>query len=265
MNFIHIKLKPTKRINTDFNPAEVSKDVEIPEASKKFIKDYSKSNKLSDDYDKEVMILFEDKMIYGFDYLYQKDKLLIPEINPTTIFYANAIMSHKKLISFRQQLFENSPTVRNYKKNSINQNLFGNFFQLATICITNLQSALESFANRQIPDDYEFIDTNGEEFEPSVFHKLDSALPKIHNKRFKSKYKKYNYSIRKLIELRNEIVHLKPAEKDANTQYKIVYRRLLKFDFTRAVISVKTLINFYEPNLIEECECGKELYYDVCE
>lgn len=128
-----------------------------------------------------------------------------------------------------------------------------------------MQSALESFANRQIPDDYEFIGVNGEKYEPSVFHKLDSALPKIHKRRFKSEFKKYNNSIRRLIELRNEIVHLKPIEKDANTQYKQVYRRLLKFDFTRAVISVKTLINFYEPNLIEECECGKELFYDVCE
>ena len=264
MNFTHIKLKPTKKIKTDFNPAEVSKDVEIPKESIKFAKDYQKSNKLSDDYDKEVMLLFENEMIFGFDYLYKKEKLLIPEINPTTIFYANAVMSHKKMIEFRQKLFDNSPTVKNYQK-TINPNLFGNFFQLATNCLTNLQSALESFANRQIPDNYEFIDSNGDEYEPSVFHKLDSALPKIHSKRFKSKFKKDNYWIRQAIELRNQIVHLKPIEKDANTQYKIVYRKLLKFDYTRVINSVRNLINFYEPNLIEECECGKELFYDVCE
>jgi hypothetical protein len=96
MNFVHIKLKPTKRIKTNFNPAEVSKDVEIPLESQKFIKEYRKSHKLSDDYDKEVMILFEDEVIYGFDFLNNKDKLLIPEINPSTIFYANAAMSLRK-------------------------------------------------------------------------------------------------------------------------------------------------------------------------
>jgi glutathione synthase/RimK-type ligase-like ATP-grasp enzyme len=42
------------------------------------------------------MILFEDEVIYGFDFLNNKDKLLIPEINPSTIFYANAAMSLRK-------------------------------------------------------------------------------------------------------------------------------------------------------------------------
>lgn len=264
MNFTHIKLKPTKRINTNFNPAEATKDVEIPKESQELAKKYIKSKNTSDDFDMDLMILFEDNIIFGFDFLHDNKKFLIPEINPTTIFYSNAVMSHKKLVSFRDELFEKSPTTDNYRK-PINPNTFGNFFQLATNCLTNMQSALESFANRQIPDKYDFIDGNGDKFEPSVFHKLDSALPKIHNRRFKSKFKKDNYTIRKLIELRNEIVHLKPIEKDSNTQYKIVYRRLLKFDFTKAIKSVRNLINFYEPDLIEECECGKELFYDVCE
>lgn len=264
MDFIHIKLKPTKRINTDFNPADIGKDIEIPKESQELAKNYIKSTKLSDELDMDLMILFEDNIIYGFDFLQNNNKFLIPEINPTTIFYSNAVMSHKKLVSFREELFQKSPTVNDYK-NTINPNTFGNFFQLATNCLTNLQSALESFANRQIPDDYIFNDVNGDEYVPSVFHKLDSALPKIHNSRFKSKFKKENYTIRKLIELRNEIVHLKPIEKKTNTQYKIVYRRLLKFDYTRAIKAVRALINFYEPNLIEECECGRKLFYDVCE
>ena len=263
MTFTHIKLKPTKRINTNFNPAEATKDVKIPKESQELAKNYRRSKKTSDDFNMDLMILFEDNIIFGFDFLHGKKKFLIPEINPTTIFYSNAVMSHKKLVSFREELFEKSPTTNDYRK-PINPNTFGNFFQLATNCLTNMQSALESFANRQIPDEYEFIDVNGDEFEPSVFHKLDSALPKIHNRRFKSKFKKDNYTIRKLIELRNEIVHLKPIEKDTNTQYKIVYRRLLKFDFTRAIKSVRKLINFYEPDLIEECECEKEMFYDIC-
>ena len=210
------------------------------------------------------MIVFDDHFIFAFDFLKGKEKYLIPEINPTTIFYSNAVMSHRKLLFFREELFKNSPTVKNFKK-AINPNHFGSFFQLASNCIINLQSTIESFVNRQIPENHEFIDVNGDKFEPSIFHKLDKALPEIKNKRFKSKFKQDNFRIRKIIELRNEIIHLKPAIENTNTKYKDVYRRLLKFDFTGSIFSVKNFVNFYEPNLIEECECEKELYYDVNE
>jgi len=262
MRFTHIKLKPTQRIETNFNPIKATKEVDIPKESIEIAKKYKKSKKHSDDFNYDIMLVDENSIIYGFDFLHNKRKFLIPEINPTTIFYSNAVMSYKKVISFRKKLFEESPTIKDQQK-PINPNLFGNFFQLASNCIINLQSALESFANRQIPEDYEFIDINGDEFEPSVSHKLNSALPTIKNRRFRSKFKRANYIVTKIIELRNEIIHLKPIEEETNTQYKIVYRRLLKFDFTKAILSVKELINFYEPNLIEECKCGKELYYDI--
>ena len=47
----------------------------------------------------DLMILFEDNIIFGFDFIHGKKRLLIPEINPTTIFYSNAVMSNKKLVS----------------------------------------------------------------------------------------------------------------------------------------------------------------------
>jgi len=262
MHLTHIKLKPTRKIETDFNPAEISKDVEIPKESVEIAKKYQKSKHYNDNYD--LMMAFDDHIIFAFDFVKDKEKYLIPEINPTTIFYSNAVMSLRKLIFFREELFKNSPTVKNFKK-AINPNHFGSFFQLASNCIINLQSTVESFANRQIPENYEFIDVNGEKFEPSIFHKLDKALPEIKNNRFKSKFKQDNFRIRKIIELRNEIIHLKPAEESTNTKYKDVYRRLLKFDFTKSILSVKNFVNFYEPDLIEECECEKELYYDVNE
>lgn len=262
MHLTHIKLKPTRKIETNFNPADIGKDIEIPKESVDIAKKYQKTNQYNDDYD--LLMAFDDHLIYGFDFIKDKEKFLIPEINPTTIFYSNAVMSHRKLIISREELFKKSPTIKNYNK-SINPNHFGSFFQLASNCIINLQSTLESFANRQIPEDRKFFDKNEDEFDPSVFHKIDKILPEIYNKRFKSSYKKDNFIVRKIIELRNEIIHLKPIKENTNTKYKDVYRRLLKFDFTRAIIAVRKLVNFYESNLIEDCECEKELYYDVYE
>lgn len=264
MHLTHIKLKPTTKIDLNFDTSEIGKGVESPKSAIEESKKYLKSSNHSDFYDKDLMLVMDRSVIYAFDYAVGKDKLLIPEINPTTIFYSNAVMSHRRLISFKKDLFEQSPSVKNHKK-QINPSLFGNFFQLASNCIINLQAALESFANRQIPNNHKFTDVNGEEFEPSVFHKLDKALPEIKGKRFKSKFKKHNYRVRKIIELRNEIIHLEPIDKTTNTKYKITYRRLLSFDYSEAIISVEKLINFYEPNLIEKCDCKKELYYDIQE
>lgn len=260
-HFTHKKLKPTKKHDIDFDPSKLVADSEIPEESKKFVKKYQNSKKLSDEFEQDLMIGFEDRFIYGFDYLYQNDKIIIPELNPVMIFYSNAEMSHRKLIEYRKELLENSPTIKNYKKSTIDPNKFGNFFRMASNCIINLQSTLESFVNRTIPEDRQFIDKNGEKFDPTIFHKLDKVLPDLKG----IKFKKHNYQIRKLIELRNEIIHLKPAEELTNTKYKIVYRRMLKFDYTEAILAVGNYVNFYEPNLIEECICGREFYFDMHE
>ncbi|CAM4194227.1 hypothetical protein [Zobellia nedashkovskayae] len=262
MHLTHIKLKPTTKIDLNFDTSEIGKGIESPKSAIEESKEYLKSNKHSDFYSKDLMVVVDQKLIYVFDYFIGKEKILIPEINPSTVFYSNAVMSHRRLVSFKKDLFENSPTVKNFNKR-INLNLFGNFFQLASNCIVNLQAALESFANRQIPDNHPFLDVNGKEFEPSIFHKLDKALPEIKGKKFKSKFRKYNFLVRRVIELRNEIIHLTPIEETTNTKYKTTYRKLLSFDYAEAIISVEQLINFYEPGLIEKCDCGKEFYYDI--
>jgi hypothetical protein len=261
MHLTHIKLKPTRVIKTNFNTSEIGKDIEIPTESIELAENYQKSKKEIEDYD--IMIAFEDHIIFGFDFVEGKEKYIIPEINPTTIFYSNAVMSHRKLIFSREELFKNSPTTRNFTKTPIQPNHFGYFFQLASNCIINLQSTVESFANRKIPKNYKCIGEDGKEFDPSIFHKLNKLLPKLKNEKFQNKGD--NIRIKNLIELRNEIIHLKPIQDITNTEYKDTYRKLLKFDFTKAIISVKNFVNFYEPNLIEECSCEKELYYDINE
>lgn len=264
-HFTHIKLKPTKRHLINFNPAELTKDMKIPKESEEFAKKYQNSKKHSDEFEQDLIIGFENEFVYGFDYFYNDDKIIIPELNPVMIFYSNALMSHRKLIMFRNELLINSPTIKNYKKHNIDPNKFGDFFRMATNCIVNLQSTLESFVNRMIPDEHLFLDKNEIPFEPTIFHKLDKALPVIKKRRFKSKFKKHNNQIRLLIELRNELIHLNPTQENTNTKYKVVYRKMLKFDYTQAIIAVENFVNFYEPNLIEHCSCGKEFYFDVSE
>lgn len=263
MHLTHINLKPTRKIDFEFKMSDVMKEIEIPEESKVFAKEYVSSKKLLDDYeDKDVFLTFEDKMIYAFDYFHKKEKILIPEINPVTIFYSNAIMSHRKLLEYREELLIKSPRVKNLTGN-VNPNHFGDFFRLASNSIINLQATLESFANRIIPNDYLYIDKFGNPTEKTITYKLYNAIPKIKKLDFSDNRSrtKYNKSIDSIIKLRNDLIHLKPAEKDSN--YRKIYRDLLSFDYSNGLIAVRTFVNFYETRLIEECQCGKEYYYNT--
>ena len=158
----------------------------------------------------------------------------------------------------QNNLFEKPSGFKGVKSVSINE--FSNYFRPAVNCIVNLQAALESFVNNKIPIIY---DDNKEPINFSIFHKLDNLLPKTTTKKFSSftGAKSHRKRIREVIELRNEIIHLTPNYSSPRV-YQDVYRRLLKFDFLKSLISVKYFINFYEENLIEEC-CANEYYYAV--
>jgi hypothetical protein len=85
----HTRLKPTREIKIDFHPSELDVSI-VPEESKKKAKEYLTSKKLAED---DIMIMFDDKVIYGYDYIYNEKKLILPEVNPVTIFFSPASAS----------------------------------------------------------------------------------------------------------------------------------------------------------------------------
>ncbi len=134
---MHIVLKATKTIKTKFNITEITNNVEMPQKSKDFIREYLNTDKLAEELEKDLVLAFDNDLLYAFDYLHNGKKLLIPEINPVLIFYSNAIMSHKLLKEFRETLFKKSPDVKNINR-EVDLKTFGNFFQVAVNSIINL-------------------------------------------------------------------------------------------------------------------------------
>lgn len=257
----HIKLRASTEIDFDFDPKELNNSI-IPEESKKKAEKYLKSKTLAEDEDCDIMMMFEKKIVYGFDYLHSGKKRVVVEINPVTIFFANSVMSFGMLEKYKQILLSQSPEVGRLDSESVNLSHSGMFFQLAINCIINLQATLESLANRIIPETYPFLDNTGKPVDKTVTYKLYNAVPKIKQIDFHKKTnKKHNKAIDKLIKLRNDIIHLKPKNQ-TNTGYKGVYRDLLDFDYIKTITAVKTFVNFYEPNLLEECLCGHDFFFD---
>lgn len=255
----HIKLKPTIEYKIDFHPSELDK-TPVPEESKKMAMDYLDSNKLSDEDNNDILIMFEDKVIYGYDYLYNNKKLIMPEINPVTIFFSNAVMSHGHLSYYREILLSKSADVRNVGQ-FISLGHFGDFFKLAFNCIINLQASLETYLNSKIPITYKFYNEKGKLKQGSIHEKIDIALKEI----TKRSYDKEDdiKLIKELIFLRNRMIHLKPVNDITNTKYKNLYRTILDFKYFKAIIAVRNFLNYYEPNLIEECTCGNNFYYSI--
>lgn len=263
----HIKLKASKEIKINFNPKDIDYS-NVPSDSKKKAEDYIRNPKaFAEHQNYEIMMLLEDRFVMGYEYLFKGKRRVVVEINPVTIFFSNAVMSSGLLEHYKNILISQSPDIKEIDKSDepINLTHSGMYFQLAINCIINLQAALECFANSIIPEDFPYKDKDGNPVNKTITFKLYNAIPEIRNKDFKSemlkgRHKKYNKSIDKLIQLRNLVIHLKPSG-SSKDDYKRIYRNLLDFEYEKAILSVKKFINFYELGLIEECSCGKNLYF----
>ena len=234
---IHILLKASKRIKTNFNIPKVTSEVKIPQESLDFAKEYQASDKYAEEYDKDLALVFDEQIVFGFDYLDNGKKLIIPEINPILIFYSNAIMSHKQIDKYRGILLKNSQDVKRIK-GAVDPAYFGDFFQLAINFIVNLQGTIESFLNYSIPEDYVFLSVNNREIRrPNIHDKIDIAITELCNKSFEEYDLEKYLLIKDLIQLRNDIIHLKPIEGETNTKYKKLFRRVLDLDYDKTVIA----------------------------
>ncbi|MDV2444464.1 hypothetical protein CMV00_11780 [Elizabethkingia anophelis] len=254
----HIGLKLTKEIKIDFNLTKTIRGVKLPDKSKELIEDYLSSNKFAEEYDSDLLLQTDDSLIYGFEFLHKGKKMMIPEINPVTIYFSNAVMSNTKIADYKRVLVEKA------QNRIIQVHFFGDFFQLSFNCIINLQSSIETLINKLIQDHkYVFYDKNGKIKNSNILDKIDIALPKISTKDFEKDFKNEYNDIKNLIKIRNQMIHLKPDEKTTNTKYKIPYRKIIEFNFDTTIESVKKFINYYEPNLIEECTCGQNFYFDI--
>jgi hypothetical protein len=258
----HLKKKFV--LHFQFNEKQQKEMNQIPDAREEF--------RQLPDSEKEEMNAFlfteEGEIFQAFRYRANGKTIMIPEPNPVVIYFDSARNYSQQLKKYREKVFENA---RSFEENFVGVN--GDFywyFSMASSYAIFLFAALEAFVNKSIPPDFEYRreiqDKRAELFnraqvqrEIQFLEKVKSVLPQVKGKNFVSEFThKFEY-IKKLKEFRDEVAHTKSYDggPTANS-YENLYVMSLEFEYEKTLLFMRDYINYYEPGLIEECNCGRE-------
>lgn len=215
------------------------------------------------DYEKytKAFLQLEDKtMIAGFVYLHNGKPIIIPEPEPSILYFTNAESKLIKLLELQEVILQFK-----LSKHSINDlsHIFFNFFQSSSDYIINLFTSIEAYNNGLIPDDFEIIHKNEKIGKEKIQRSMDFAtkfkkvIPKIKEKSFIKEFPKDYEYILELKNLRDNVIHTKNMQQGFPASYRELYKSYLDFDFMKSYEIIKKYFNYYTENWIEKCDCGK--------
>ena len=180
----------------------------------------------------------------------------------TTALFLN--LSHE-LYESAKKIFESLPIERKSKKiQSLksDKEIF-DYFEKLFGSIAFAFTAIESFANEYIPDDYvhvreksyrskESLDKSQIERRLSLNEKLLNILPKIFNVQF-SKQKKIWHEYKKLENRRDRIIHMKSADRKSTTKDKeTIWNTLITEQIFNGQKIAKDIIGYFIESLQPE-------------
>lgn len=213
-----------------------------------------------EEFSKAFMQLDDKTIIQGFVHLVNGKPFIIPEPEPSILYFTNAENKLSDLLKIQSILLSSNLTTTNFTELS---HTFYNFFQLSSDYILNLFTSIEAFNNSMIPDDFiikikrKTFDKNRTLRSMDFLTKIKKAMPKIMNKSFlKDHPEKYEF-ILEIKNLRDNVVHTKDMQSGFPASYRELYVSYLNFDFSKSYIITKDYFNYYQENWIEECNCEK--------
>jgi hypothetical protein len=206
-----------------------------------------------------------NELIQTFKYNFRRDTIFLPELHPIVLYFH---VAQRQLESIKEEKAFLLLEAKGIKDIGALLNRSYGFFGTATCCAIFLFNAIEAMTNLLIPEQYVY--SVGPERKKVVYNK-EGIQRDI---RFEEKIKEvvpdatktgafhlqrtsdYDRLIR-LKQLRDEIVHTKTDIAAKPNYYERLYNDLLGFDFEKAAIACRNYVNFYSPDLIEDCPCGK--------
>ncbi len=203
-------------------------------------------------------------VIGGFVHKVDGKNYMFPVPDPTLIYFNNAQLNVKAISEQKKILLKkldvtvalNSPAIHDIY----------NYYGLTSGFIIFLFTAIESFINQMIPDDFIYEDKQNRKTE--IYNKaqiqefldfktkITKVLKETTGKNFFINQTPTNQSIWKLKEFRDDIIHTKQDENPL--KYNNIIKNSLSFNYGKTLLAVAKFMNYYKKDYIIECDCGKD-------
>lgn len=236
------KKKYVNDIKVDWSYHDLMSKVDIPD------KKYDLK-----DFDQAYLFTKDNRIIQGFLHLHENKPLVIPEPEPSILYFNNAGRKLSDILNLREELFKSIGLEKIIEADR----LFSEFFMLSSDCIINLFAALEAFNNCVIPEDFtirikkRLMNRETIQRYARFDDKVNKIVPQIFDKSFVESFSKKWEIIDSLKKLRDNLIHTKNMSKNWAASYRDIYRECLSFDFDNAYIFTKDYMNYYKSDWIE--------------
>lgn len=176
-----------------------------------------------------------------------------PEPNPICIYYSSANRHLQQSYALKNKLFS--------EEQHFNANYhYGNFieyFQETSEGLMLLSATIEGFINQLLPENLELniggVLKKKKEIEwLDITMKIRQVVPSLTGIDFQQTNGRDYANICTVIDLRNDLIHLKKSTKENITNYQTLFKRLVDFDHVGCSDSVFTYINTVIPNYLIE-------------
>lgn len=206
----------------------------------------------------------DDAIIGGFIHKVDGKSLMFPVPDPTLIYFNDAQSNIARIKEFRSNLMQKLDFEESAAEPALNE--MYNFYGATTGFIVFLFTAIESFINSIIPNEFVYVvdgKNKTELYNKSQIQdyidfktKLTKVLRASTGQDFFVKQTPANQLLFNLKEFRDDIIHTKAD------QNPLKYDRLIKislsFRYTETLAAAAKFMNFYKPGYIIECECGMD-------
>lgn len=189
--------------------------------------------------------------------------------SPTHLFLTSSIeffelsekIKSEDFIKFSKQGNDTNLFLLDFKYGCTNQS-YTSYIKAVTSSIIMLVSALESFMNQIIPNNFSYKkeEKNGEknynhnkiENGISFKEKLEFVVPlAINQKDFWSTRSENLNIINELYNHRKNMIHLKTKSEDELNRYSVIFSKMLSFDLLKAIDATINIFNSIEEDFVE--------------
>jgi hypothetical protein len=206
----------------------------------------------------------DDIVIGGFVHNLKGKHFVFPVPDPTLVYFNNAQLSLAQISEQKKVLIEKLDYTVALNEPAIHD--IYNYHGLVSGFVIFLFTAIESFINQMIPDDYTFVD---EQKNKTIIYnkiqlqehvdfktKITKVLTGATGNDFFRKSSPANQYIWSLKQFRDDIIHTK--QDDEILKYQNIIKRSLNYNYDKAIKAVATFMNFYKKDYIIECDCGQD-------